>query len=205
VAQAEGSRGAYERGVAEERQRIARDLHDDLGARLLAGLHSGDARTRPLLQAALADVRTIVSGLAGEQASLGSVLAETRHESAWRLEAAGIALDWPLPDEGESPVLDYRQSKALISSVREVLSNIIRHAQASLVRAEIELSNGLLLVRVSDNGRGMAAATPGRGYGLKSIRGRVEDVGGRLTIASTPAGTTVEMVVPLKAPAGAEA
>ena len=97
-------------------------------------------------------------------------------------------------------MLDYRQSKALISSVREVLSNIIRHAEAGLVRAEIELSDQILLLRVSDNGRGMAKATQGRGYGLKSIRGRIEDIGGRLTIASTSAGTTVEMTVPLKGP-----
>lgn len=198
VGQAEASRDAYERGVQEERQRIARDLHDDLGARLLAGLHSGDVRTRPLLQAALADVRAIVSGLAGEQASLESVLAEARHESAWRLEAAGVALDWPLPDEGEPVMLDYRRSKALISSIREVLSNIIRHAQAGQVRTEIEISDATLVLRIGDNGRGMAKATPGRGYGLRSIRGRIEDIGGQLTIASTSAGTTVEMVVPLR-------
>ena len=197
VGQAETSRDAYERGVREERQRIARDLHDDLGARLLAGLHSGDVRTRPLLQAALADVRAIVSGLAGEQASLDSMLAEARHEGAWRLEAAGVALDWPLAEEGEPVMLDYRRSKALISSIREVLSNIIRHAQASQVRAEIEVSGTTLTVRIADNGCGMAKATPGRGYGLRSIRGRIEETGGRLTIASTSSGTTVEMVVPL--------
>jgi signal transduction histidine kinase len=205
VGQAESSRDAYERGVLEERQRIARDLHDDLGARLLAGLHSGDARTRPLLQAALAEVRTIVSGLAGEQASLDSVLAEARHESTWRLEAAGIAVDWPLPDECEGVMLDYRQSKALVSSIREVLSNIIRHAQASLVRAEIALVGATLTVRIGDNGRGMPTVMEGRGYGLKSVRGRIEDIGGRLSIVSASGGTTVEMTVPLAAAPGPSA
>src|SRR5690606_11148282 len=105
---AEESRQAYMRGVGEERRRMARDLHDDVGARLLTGLHTADERTRPTLQAALSDIRAIVSGLSGEEASLDRVLAETRHEAARRLEAAEIILDWPLPEaEIEAIQLDY--------------------------------------------------------------------------------------------------
>ncbi len=96
IGQADEGRLAHERGVAQERRRIAKDLHDDVGARLLTGLHAVDGKTRPLLQAAISDIRAIVSGLEGEQIALSRALAEIRHETARRLEAAGIALEWPL-------------------------------------------------------------------------------------------------------------
>jgi signal transduction histidine kinase len=198
VSRAEASRDAYERGALEERQRIARDLHDDVGARLLTGLHSVDRRTRPILQAALSDIRAIVGGLNGETAMLDQVLAEARHETARRLEAADIALHWPLPNEKtESVVLDYRQSKALLSSVREIVSNIIRHAGAQVVRAEITLSDAEMTLRITDDGRGMASKGETQGYGLGNIQQRITSIGGTLGITSTSNGTAMEIAMPL--------
>ena len=198
VVQAEASRNAYERGASEERQRIARDLHDDVGARLLTGLHSVDRQTRPLLQAALSDIRAIVGGLNGETAMLDQVLAEARHETARRLEAVCIVLDWPLPEEwADTLVLDYRQSKALLSSIREIVSNIIRHAGAQRVEVVMVLSGALLTLRLSDDGRGMATESPALGYGLGNIRQRISGIGGQLTITSTGTGTSMEIAVPL--------
>lgn len=197
ISKAEASRDAYERGALEERQRIARDLHDDVGARLLTGLHSVDAPTRPILHAALSDIRAIVSGLNGEIATLDRVLAEARHETARRLEAVGITLTWPLPDErAERVMLDYRQGKALSSSVREIVSNIIRHASAHSVRAEIMLSDGLLCLRIADDGRGIVALGQTPGYGLGNIRQRMTAIGGSLHVSSAE-GTMVEIVMPL--------
>lgn len=198
IARAEASRDAYERGAIEERQRIARDLHDDVGARLLTGLHSGDGQVRPILQAALSDIRAIVSGLNGETATLDVVLAEARHEAARRLEAARIELDWPAPEQGAEQIsLDYRQSKALLSSVREIVSNIVRHAGATRVKAEIVVTDISALVRISDNGRGLPAQQDVSGYGLNNIRQRVHAIGGTTLVDSSAAGTAIEIVVPL--------
>lgn len=198
---AEEGREAYMRGVGEERRRMARDLHDDVGARLLTGLHTADETTRPTLQAALSDIRAIVSGLSGEEASLDRVLAETRHEAARRLEAAEIALDWPLPEaEIEAIQLDYRLHKALTSAVREIVSNAIRHSGASRFVAAATLAPGHLSLRFTDNGRGMppeALAGETAGFGLRNLRHRVEDIGGRLTLATTPSGSTITLDIPL--------
>ena len=201
VARAEEGREAYMRGVGEERRRMARDLHDDVGARLLTGLHTADETTRPTLQAALSDIRAIVSGLSGEEASLDRILAETRHEAARRLEAAEIALDWPLPEaEIEAIQLDYRLHKALTSAVREIVSNAVRHSGASRFVAAATLTPGHLSLRFTDNGKGIppeALAGETAGFGLRNLRHRIEDIGGRLTLATTPSGSTITLDIPL--------
>ncbi|UYO01186.1 MAG: ATPase [Devosia sp.] len=201
---AEESRLAYMRGVGEERRRMARDLHDDVGARLLTGLHTADEQTRPTLQAALSDIRAIVSGLAGEEASLDRVLAATRHEAARRLEAAGIVLDWPLPEaETEAVRLDYRLHKALASSVREIVSNVIRHSGATTLTVTQAVRADGLDLQFADDGRGLSEdARSGEtgGYGLRSLRTRIEDVGGQLGFGTprSGAGTEVSLAIPLR-------
>lgn len=199
---AEESRQAYMRGVGEERRRMARDLHDDVGARLLTGLHTADARTRPTLQAALSDIRAIVSGLAGEEAELGLVLAQIRHETARRLEAAGIALDWPLPEEDQAScvTLDYRVHKALTSAVREVVSNVIRHSNARTLTVAIRPAADRLQLVFCDDGAGLPASAlngDATGYGLKNLRQRFADLGGSARL-ETGRGTTVVLDLPLQ-------
>lgn len=195
------ARRAYDRGVQEERIRIARDLHDDVGARLLTGLHMADQRLRPTLQAAMSDIRAIVSGMTGEQVSLERLLGDVRHEAARRLEATAIALDWQLADmdEGEH-LLDYRQHKALASAFREMVSNVVRHADATKLKVRIDLSNDALKVVLHDNGKGMpeeVLAGETQGYGLRSLRRRMEDVDGRLDIRSGLDGTEIRLSMPL--------
>ncbi|MCW5721123.1 MAG: ATPase [Devosia sp.] len=196
---AEESRQAYMRGVGEERRRMARDLHDDVGARLLTGLHTADERTRPTLQAALSDIRAIVSGLVGEEAELDRVLAQIRHEAARRLEAANIALDWPLPETG--PVrIDYRAHKALTSATREVVSNVIRHSGATTLAVTLATGTERLSLRFSDDGRGLpeaALAGDGGGYGLRNLRQRLEDLGGTVAF-EVRAGTAIAIDLPLQ-------
>ncbi len=197
---AEESRQAYMRGVGEERRRMARDLHDDVGARLLTGLHTADERTRPTLQAALGDIRAIVSGLAGEEAELDRVLAQMRHEAARRLEAAGIEFDCPLPEADLPQIrLDYRVHKAITSSVREIVSNVIRHAEARTLTVNARLTENTLTLGFHDDGKGMpqnAVAGESQGYGLKSLRQRVADLGGTIIIGNGQ-GTTITLSLPL--------
>lgn len=198
---AEESRQAYMRGVGEERRRMARDLHDDVGARLLTGLHTSDERTRPILQAALSDIRAIVSGLAGDEAELDRVLAEIRHEAARRLEAAGIEFDCPLP-EADLPTirLDYRVHKALTSAVREIVSNVIRHSGATRLAVSASLGADRLTLTFTDNGKGIphtAMAGEAQGFGLKNLHQRIGDLGGTVTL-DNGAGTTVAIALPLR-------
>ncbi|HRO66287.1 MAG TPA: ATP-binding protein, partial [Pseudobdellovibrionaceae bacterium] len=200
IAQAESSRKAYDRGVAEERRRMAQDLHDDVGARLLTGLHSVDDKFKPLLQGAIAEIRSIVSGMTGENIPLEVLLADLRHEALQRLSAVNVNLDWPLAEESAlNRALDYRQQKALGSAMREVISNVIRHSGASHLTVRIREDESVLRVSVADNGKGFAVPSldeKTQGFGLRSLRRRLKDAGGAIHIDSSPSGTLVIFEIP---------
>ncbi len=195
-------RGAYEQGVQNERLRIARDLHDDVGARLLSALHMAENGVRPLLHAALDDIRAIVSGLGGERKPFGRVIADLRHETARRLEALGIVLDWPSPGEAEADIpLSYGAYKNLSSAVRELMSNVMRHAQASRVTVRITCEPARIAATIRDDGKGHAAGRNGarRGNGLVNLRTRMASLGGSFTIDFAERGTEARFWFPLQA------
>lgn len=195
------SREAYERGVSEERRRIARDLHDDVGARLLSGLHTKDLPgAREAVREALGDIRVIVSGMTGDGLPLSQVVADLRHETGRRLEAAGLELDWDTPStEGDDALLDYRTYRALISAHREMISNAIRHAQASRVSVAVTVENGRLRTTVSDDGVGLGARTGDGigGSGLRNMSRRIDELGGELTFPEQARGAGVALSLPL--------
>jgi len=204
----EESRTAYERGSIEERQRIARDLHDDVGARLLSGLYKTDlGETHRVLRDAITDIRTIVSGLSTDQPPLGRMIAALRHETGERLAAAGVELDWPLDPQDDSPLpLDYPAYRCFSAAHREIVSNIIRHAGARRVSIRVGIradhDGERLTTTIADDGIGIDAAhLEGRptGNGLRGLLRRVRDANGHVAIRRLPAGTAVEITIPLRA------
>lgn len=206
LAQADASRLAYERGATEERRRIAQDLHDDVGARLLSGLHKTDLpQTRGALREAIAEIRLVVSGLAGEGRPLDDVFADLRHEAFERLAAAGVALDWPLDEPSDAPSveIDYSVQKALRSALREMVSNTIRHAQATSMSIRVARQGERLTLTARDDGVGLRPDQPraadgiGLGLGLSGLAKRLEALGGALRLPPTAKGMTLELEVDL--------
>lgn len=201
IQQAESNREAYDRGVIEERKRIAQDLHDDVGARLLTGLHKADDAIRPIFQEALADIRTIVSGIAGEKITLHRLLADLRHETTRRLSTTSIALDWPMDESPELDIfLDYQRHKTLRSVTREIVSNLIRHSRASKFSVRVEVKEKTITMLFQDNGRGFTSdgvLKNGSGHGLENIRQRCQDSGGTLHFESAETGTRTTLIFPV--------
>lgn len=195
---ADASRDAYERGVAEERRRLARDLHDDLGARLLASLKRPDLEsTRRTVREAIAEMRTVVAGLSGESEDLGACIASLRHETASRLDTSGIELDWPLTDGVDGLRVDYRICKNLSSMHRELVSNVLRHSQANRLAVSIELQDGRLVSRIRDNGVGGVNTGSTDSYGLRNLRRRIDELQGSVSVRDAAPGTLVEIQVPI--------
>lgn len=197
--QAAEGRDAHERGIREERLRVARDMHDDIGAKLLTLLHIDDPqRQKPLLREAMTQLRSIVRGLAGQAQQFDDFMADLRHVSMERAQAAGVALQWQ-SDLDPAPALTARQQYQVRAALNEALSNALRHAQARNVHVTWQQQDGALSVTLADDGQGMPAAPAGApgGLGLESIRTRMQEIGGAAAWHQPAAGgTSVNLTLP---------
>ena len=201
LAQAVESRVAYDNGVREERHRIARDLHDDLGAKLLSGLYQKDVdQAKQAIRQAIAEMRTIVNGLLGTGVELNVVLQEFEHEVATRLQSCRIELNWQ-QNLGDVPItLSYAQYRHYISMLREIISNIMKYANAQSVIIEISLLDSQLVSVICDDGNGFDGETnQSEGNGLKNLRERATELSATLHFQSLPEakGSRVELIFPL--------
>jgi signal transduction histidine kinase len=191
--QAAAGRDALEAGVQRERDRIASDLHDDIGAKLLTLRHlvHGE-REQALLMTTIDQLRAIVRGLRQQVQPWDEFAADLRSETAQRLAAAGIALDWPSPlirglesasqrDSGTpaQPPHDAAQQYHLRALLQEAVSNAIRHARASRVSVRLSVDSGARMrLDVIDDGIGIAPQRDGSGHGLTSMQIRARALGG---------------------------
>ncbi len=196
--QAAEGRDAHERGIREERLRVARDMHDDIGAKLLTLLHIDDPqRQKPLLREAMTQLRSIVRGLAGQAQQFDDFMADLRHVSMERAEAAGVTLQWDAQFTG-TPDMSARQQYQLRAALNEALSNALRHAHARNIQVIWQQQDGELSVTLADDGQGMPLTgdAPG-GLGLESIRTRMKEIGGAAGWARPEqGGTSVRLSLP---------
>jgi signal transduction histidine kinase len=183
--------------LADERERIYADLHDDLGAKLLQLIHTAnDPRQADLARAVLQDLRDVVTRSRGEPGTLGDVLADIRSEATQRLAAVKIALDWQEEDDLADPPLSQHQALHLFRIVREAISNTIRHAGATRLRVRVDATQERLTLELSDDGIGRGSA--GRGRGTHNMRERAKELDGNVTWRdATGHGTKVILSVAL--------
>ena len=115
------------------------------------------------------------------------------------LEAVDVALDWPLYDHPAGITLGYRLYRNNMSVLRELISNILRHASAKRVRVDIQVVEGQLVTVVEDDGTGLDSG-PGsgrQGHGLDNLRRRLADMNGDAEWSSSAQGTRVRFSFPL--------
>ena len=172
--------GAMERGRSEERMRIAQDLHDDIGARLLTLMYKApNPEIEEYIRHTLQDLKTLTRGLAASNHRLSHAAAEWKTDISQRLNAAGCDLLWSFSTDADLN-LTVVQWSALTRVLRELVNNILTHAQASQVEIELHLEQGRLILDVSDDGRGTAPQVWAHGLGLGGVRKRMKLLGGRV-------------------------
>lgn len=186
------------RTEADERERIYRDLHDDIGAKLLdLALTADDPRHADLARSILQDLRDVVSRSRGAPGTLQAVLDEIRAECEQRLDAFGVALRWQADDALPDPQLGHAESLHLYRIVREALTNALKHARPAAIRVRVVAAGGELLIDVTDEG-GDAPATIGGGRGTENMVARAEALQGSIHwTPGTQGGTKVVLKVPL--------
>ena len=204
----------------EERKRIAREIHDDLGQNLLVLRIDADmlasrthrrhprlnARARSTLEqidATIKSVRQIINDLRPTVLDLG-VNAAVEWQVAQFRQRTGIACE--VSESHDDICLSDQCATALFRILQESLSNISQHAHASRVQVKLEKCRDTVSMSISDNGVG--AAIDGRNklgsFGLVGIEERIKLLGGTFYIESSPgAGMSVHVSVPLGADATA--
>lgn len=197
----------------DERKRIAREIHDELGQRLLvlridiSMLHARTSRKHPKLHeratqalsnidTTMLSVRSIINNLRPAVLDLGLQAA-----IEWQVKEferhTGIACD--LVADGKDNVLTENAATALFRTLQESLTNICRHARATQVLVELYEDDSKLFLQISDNGIGAFPENRRKKntYGLIGIRERINTLGGELVITSEPdRGVTVTVSVP---------
>jgi signal transduction histidine kinase len=177
-------------GAAEtERVRIARDLHDDQAQLMAAAriaIEAGPDEARAIFKQIDEALRLRVREL--RPATLGRTpLAEALRYELRRLGEAGIKGRLLHPDQMDKLTRTLQQLCYQVA--REALANVIRHAGASRVAIDVVKHGSRVRLSIRDNGRGIPAASPSGGFGLKGLRERVELMGGKLRVESRPGAT----------------
>ncbi|WP_038158781.1 two-component regulator propeller domain-containing protein [Verrucomicrobium sp. BvORR106] len=200
----------HEVGLREERARIARDMHDQVGASLtelcmLSDL-AQEERNNPAhldrlartARKAVADMDEIVWAVNPEHDDLASLLDYIAQQALDQTGPAGLRcrLDIPEADPNRPLTADFRHHTLLI--VREAVNNAIKHAQATEIRIQAALGGQSLSLAITDDGRGMSdqpSSAPGNG--LKNMTARATALGGTLEVASgTEGGTSIHLELP---------
>jgi len=198
--------------IANERQRMARELHDTLSQGLTgiilqleaveAHLDNGSVeKARAIIshsmgqaRSTLADARSAIDDLRGSQ--FDNLESALRQEVFRFQNATDITCDLVL---NELPALQQHVVDVIVHNVAEGLTNIGQHAQAQKVKVAVELDGEVLTVILQDDGQGFdPVGVPSGHYGLLGIRERMRLSNGKLDIYSKPGeGTRLEMRFPL--------
>jgi signal transduction histidine kinase len=191
--------------VRQERERFMRDMHDGLGAQLIASLRMAQRGTlthdsmRDALQECMDELRFSIESLKPTADDFLTVLGNYRYRLQPRLEASGMALKWrfdDVPNRSLSPHTILQTLRIL----NEAVSNALKHAYSSQLDITGTLEQGSYVIRVRDHGRGFGEPQQPTGEGLRNMALRAQQMHAKFSVESTPAGTTVHLVLPMAEP-----
>ena len=218
-ADSEQAASAHRQRLIEERHRLARDLHDDLGSRLtrlavlsdLIGQDKNEASASLLAQSTrdvMTEMQQLVWAVNPRNDTLEGLADYLSSHLQHFFSGTGIRAIGEIPIDLPSEPLAGTVRKQLVLCVKEVLANVIKHAGATEVALRLTYEAPLLTIEVVDNGRGfiqpgdelgMTTAMPGGGNGLCNMSDRMKSVGGSFRFETVPGrGTTCVFQVTLQ-------
>jgi PAS domain S-box-containing protein len=206
---------AQAKAALEERQRLARELHDSV-SQALYGMALGARTARRLLdqdptrlaepldyvlslaEAGLAEMRALIFELRPESLATEGLVAALDRQATLLRARHNIEVETELCHE---PPLTIEQKEALYRIAQEAVHNVVKHAHAGHVWLRLGLTDQMACLEVTDDGAGFDAAQDFAGHlGLRSMRERSHALGGAVTIQSAPGkGTLLRVDLPIKA------
>jgi signal transduction histidine kinase len=204
--------------VEKERLRIAKDMHDDLGASLtrisiLSELAKKQEGHSQKVQQVISQISEISGGVVDDMSeiiwalnprndTLDSFTAYIRQYASSYLESAGLEVRFLFPGSVPAILMSSELRRNLFLIVKEALHNVVKHAGAKNVHLELLFSEPVLRINLADDGQGFSdEKVQGTGNGLQNMRKRAEEIGGRFDMESKPGfGTTIHLTVTMPAP-----
>jgi signal transduction histidine kinase len=207
----------HQRGIAQERARIARDLHDDLGSSLteitmLATASPGlklpaneaiermetiAGKSRALVYA----LDEIVWAVDPERDTLASVARYLASYAEEYLAGLKVACRVQIPNSFPEQVVSGAVRHHLFLAVKEALNNAVRHGVATEIGFRVRVREDRLWISITDNGNGFDTSGRSNGHGLLNLRNRLEHLHGQCELESSHGGgTTVSLELPLPVP-----
>lgn len=200
-----------EQAREQERQRIARDIHDDIGSGLteivmlshLASRGSGNGDGSTTIQRIEDRARRltrsmdeVVWAINPRNDSLEGFITYFHRWAQAFLSNAGLRVRWDLPLEPTEAPLAAEVRHQLLLACKETVTNVVKHSGAHEVRIRLSPRPAGLEILIEDDGRGFAGASAQTGHGLDNLRARLASLGGTCEIESTAGrGTRVRFVV----------
>lgn len=198
-------------GIEDERARIAREIHDDVGGSLAAlrfdlgwlQRHTDDTAALERIHAATATLQHAIAASQRIMKNLRPAILDQGLLAGvrWLADKFSQRTDTPVVVRLPTSLTPWPQSVVLtvFRTVQEALTNAAKYAQASQIRIDLSYQAQVLLLEVHDNGVGLAAEqlAKAQSYGLRGLRERARTVGGWLDVSSAPgAGTTLTLSIP---------
>ncbi len=197
--------------IDEERTEVSREIHDDIGGALAAvkfdlawiARHSPDISVKDRVIQASATLQQALEASQRIMLNLRPAILDEGLVPALQWLVNGFQkrtqADAALRCEKDSLALPAEVQAVAFNVVREALTNVVKHAEATRVRVHVSDHDGVLTVEIADNGKGLQskALTKSTSFGILGLRERAQSVGGWLDVSSGEAGVSVILTVPL--------
>ncbi|MCG8437531.1 MAG: hypothetical protein MI751_05570, partial [Pseudomonadales bacterium] len=188
------ARIAHAKGVREERLRIRRNMHDDLGAKLLQLLHRSSDTTKPLVREAIHDLRDLLKDMEGESLSLEAATLQWQEETLQRCKDHGAELVWQV--RTSTTVLGASEFSELTRMLREAVTNALKHASTTVLSITVDQPGAVLTLLIENDGV-HADHAQGSVRGLEIMDSRARKLGGYCQYHKVEGRWQVTLEIPL--------
>ena len=194
-----------------ERTRLSQDIHDGIGSALmgtLIGLRNNSTTSDQAAQTVrecIDDIRIVMESLEPMANDLSTLLGTLRQRFADRLQISGLSMHWEIGNLPVLPWLDAPQALDILRALQEIITNILKHAQASNMYISARTTGDTIhphevIIDIADDGQGFDASTQTKGRGLTNISTRLHRIGAKVAVNTQPGqGTAYEIRLPMAA------
>jgi signal transduction histidine kinase len=200
-----------EKALEEERKRISREMHDDIGAgltriTLMSELAKHSAANKEKLEEIANASRQLVSNMSEiiwslnpEHRSLNQLLSYLREDLVKLIEPSGIDFTIEFPEEAKELLLSNEQKRNILLVTKEVVHNAVKHSKARSISIKAKVKEDNLRITIIDDGVGFDIDQVSNGNGLKNLQHRFTELEAQFAINTAPGkGVITSFSIPLK-------